>query len=196
MFEKVRFERSVFYLKDIPKRQLPEVILCGRSNVGKSSFINSLFKRKNLAKISSTPGKTRSINYYNIDEKFYLIDLPGFGYAKTSQKERAYWGKFISDFILKSGNIQLAFHIIDGRHKPTDLDVKLHELLRSVDISQIILMNKVDKLKQPEYKNAIENIKTVFPEFVKGKNLFFYSSTKATGRKEIVSRLNNLFYLS
>ena len=196
MFEKVQFERSVFNLKDIPKKQLPEVILCGRSNVGKSSFINSLFKRKNLAKISSTPGKTRSINYYIIDEKFYLIDLPGYGYAKTSQKERAYWGKLVLGFILKSENIQLAFHIIDGRHKPTDLDVKLHELLRSVDIPQIILLNKADKLKQYEYRNAIENIKTVFPEFIKSENLFFYSSSKATGRKEIVSRLNNLFYLS
>jgi GTP-binding protein len=196
MFEKVQFERSVFNLKDIPKKQLPEVILCGRSNVGKSSFINSLFKRKNLAKISSTPGKTRSINYYIIDEKFYLIDLPGYGYAKTSQKERAYWGKLVLGFILKSENIQLAFHIIDGRHKPTDLDVKLHELLRSVDIPQIILLNKADKLKQYEYRNAIENIKTVFPEFIKSENLFFYSSFKATGRKEIVSRLNNLFYLS
>jgi GTP-binding protein len=196
MFEKVQFERSVFNLKDIPKRQLPEVILCGRSNVGKSSFINSLFKRKNLAKISSTPGKTRSINYYIIDEKFYLIDLPGYGYAKTSQNERAYWSKLVSGFILKSENIQLAFHIIDGRHKPTDLDVKLHKLLRSIDIPQIILLNKADKLKQYEYRSAIENIKKVFPEFIKSENLFFYSSSKATGRKEIASRLNNLFYLS
>ena len=135
-------------------------------------------------------------NYYIIDEKFYLIDLPGYGYAKTSQKERAYWGKLVLGFILKSENIQLAFHIIDGRHKPTDLDVKLHELLRSVDIPQIILLNKADKLKQYEYRNAIENIKTIFPEFIKSENLFFYSSFKATGRKEIVSRLNNLFYLS
>ena len=196
MFEKVQFDKSVFNLNDLPKRQLPEVILCGRSNVGKSSFINSLFKRKNLAKISSTPGKTRSINYYNVDEKFYLIDLPGYGYAKTSLKERAHWGKLVSDFIFNSKNIQLAFHLIDSRHKPTELDVKLHELLNGTEIPQIILLSKADKLKQSEYKKAVDNIKTVFSEFIKDENLFFYSSYKATGRKEITGRLNSLFYLS
>src|SRR3989339_1380230 len=105
MFEKVRFEKSIFSLNDLPPKTLPEVILCGRSNVGKSSFINSLFRRKNLAKTSSSPGKTRSINYYNIDDKFYIIDLPGYGYAKMSQKERTYWGKLVSGFILNSSKI-------------------------------------------------------------------------------------------
>ena len=180
MFEKVQFERSVFQLKDIPGKSLPEIILCGRSNVGKSSFINSLFRRKN----------------YNVDDKFYLVDLPGYGYAKTSLKERAYWGKLVSGFILKSNRINLAFHLIDSRHKPTELDIKLHELLRSADIPQVILLSKSDKLKQSDYKKAILNINSFFPEFSEGENLFFYSSTKNTGRKEIASMLNGLFYLS
>lgn len=195
MFEKVQFERSVFSLNDRPKKSLPEIILCGRSNVGKSSFINSLFRQKHLAKTSSSPGKTRSINYYNIDDKFYLIDLPGYGYAKTSQKERAYWGKLISDFIFNSTNIQLAYHLIDSRHKPTELDVQLHELLIEAKIPQIILLTKADKLKQSEFKKEVDVIKNFFPEFIKGENLFFHSSIKATGRKEIASILNRLFYL-
>ena len=85
MFEKQEFIASVYILSDLPKSELPQIVLCGRSNVGKSSFINSLFNRKNLAKISSTPGKTRSINFYNIDSKFFMVDLPGYGYAKVSQ---------------------------------------------------------------------------------------------------------------
>ena len=111
MFDSQKFVKSVYNLKDLPKEKLPEVILCGRSNVGKSSFINSLFSRKDLAKISSTPGKTRSINYYLIDDKFYIVDLPGYGFAKTSKKEREYWGKLIGDFISESKNIVLAFEL-------------------------------------------------------------------------------------
>lgn len=195
MFEKVQFEKSIVSLNDNPRKTLPEVILCGRSNVGKSSFINSLFRRKNLAKTSSTPGKTRAINYYNADDKFYVIDLPGYGYAKTSLKERAYWGKLVSGFISNSKKIQLAIHFVDSRHKPTELDLKLHELLVASQIPQIILLTKSDKLKQSEFKKAIDSIKIFNPEFKIDENLFFYSSVKSTGRKEISGILNRLFYL-
>lgn len=126
MFESQQFIKSAFSLKDLIKSNLPEVILCGRSNVGKSSFINSLFNRKDLAKISSTPGKTRSINYYLIDNKFYMVDLPGYGYAKTSKKEREYWSNLIGDYIKISKNIILAVHFIDSRINPTELDIKLN----------------------------------------------------------------------
>ncbi|UCH66484.1 MAG: YihA family ribosome biogenesis GTP-binding protein [Ignavibacterium sp.] len=195
MFDNIFFEKSIFQLRDLPKHNLPEVILCGRSNVGKSSFINSLFNKKDLARISSTPGKTRSINYYNIDEVFYLVDLPGYGYAKTSKTEREKWGKIISDFILKSGNIQLAIHLIDSRHKPTELDIRLNELLNIAELPYIVLLTKADKLKQSDYNRAVKNINVTFPELIPEENLFFYSSTKGKGKKEILKRFSRLFYL-
>ena len=164
MFEKQQFIKSAFTLNEIPKHRLPEVILCGRSNVGKSSFINSFFNRKDLAKVSSTPGKTRSINFYEIDNKFYLVDLPGYGYAKTSKVERAHWSKLIGEFIAKSNYIRLAIHFIDSRHKPTELDYHLNKLLHDLQISYIILLSKVDKLKQAEMNIAKKNLQEFFPD--------------------------------
>ena len=193
MFEKQEFIASVFDLKQLPVTGLPEIILCGRSNVGKSSFINSLFNRKNLAKISSTPGKTRSINYYLIDDKFYIVDLPGFGYAKTSLKEREYWAKLVAGYMNKSDNIALAFHLVDSRHKPTDLDIKLNSLLKHSDIPYIVVLSKVDKLKQSEYSLAQKRAQISFPELIPGENMLNYSSVKKTGKKEILQRLSVLF---
>ena len=194
MFEKQEFIKSVYNLKDLPKTNLAEVILCGRSNVGKSSFINSLFNKKNLAKISSTPGKTRSINYYLIDDKFFMVDLPGYGYAKTSKKEREYWAKLIGDFIEGSPNVTLAFHLIDSRHKPTELDIQLNSLLRSIELPYVILLSKTDKLNQSELSLAKKTIVQSFPELSYGDNLFYYSAIKKTGRKEVAQRLSVLFY--
>ena len=194
MFETQDFVRSVYSLKDIPKLRLPEVILCGRSNVGKSSFINSLFNRKNLAKISSTPGKTRSINYYMIDEKFYIVDLPGYGYAKISKTERERWGKLVEDFINKSDHISLAFHIIDSRHKPTILDVQLNHLLESYNIPYVIVLSKIDKLNQSQIAVSKKVVKEIFPVLENNKTLFGYSSIKKTGQKDILKKLSERFY--
>jgi GTP-binding protein len=194
MFEQQQFIKSVYNINELPRERLPEVILCGRSNVGKSSFINSLFNRKNLAKISSTPGKTRSINYYRIDDNFYLVDLPGYGYAKTSLKEREYWGRIISEYISHSGHITLAIHLIDSRHNPTDLDIRLNGLLREYNIPYIVLLNKSDKLKQSETSAAKKNIRLIFPELIDGENLLLHSAVKKTGRKEVIKHLSKLFY--
>ena len=194
MFETQDFVRSVYSLKDIPKLRLPEVILCGRSNVGKSSFINSLFNRKNLAKISSTPGKTRSINYYMIDEKFYIVDLPGYGYAKISKTERERWGKLVEDFINKSDHISLAFHIIDSRHKPTILDVQLNHLLESYNIPYVVVLSKIDKLNQSQIAVSKKVVKEIFPVLENNKTLFGYSSIKKTGQKDILKKLSEQFY--
>ena len=115
-----------------------------------------------MAKISSTPGKTRSINYYQIDEKFYMVDLPGYGYAKTSLKEREFWGKVVSDFISVSGYINLAVHLIDSRHEPTELDIKLNSLLKENNLAYIVLLNKVDKLNQSEISKVKKRYFRIF----------------------------------
>ncbi|HZW38931.1 MAG TPA: ribosome biogenesis GTP-binding protein YihA/YsxC [Ignavibacteriaceae bacterium] len=194
MFENPRYIKSVYNLKDLVKDNIPEVILCGRSNVGKSSFINSIFNKKNLAKTSSTPGKTRSINYYLIDEHFYLVDLPGYGYAKTSKTEREAWQKLITDYILTSKKIVLALHFVDSRHNPTNLDLNLNALLNESDIPGIVILSKADKLKQSEMANAKRAVQEIFPELIYGENLFFYSSVKLTNKKEILKRFSALFY--
>lgn len=194
MFNQQQFIASVYDLKDLPKLRLPELVLCGRSNVGKSSFINSLFNNKNLAKTSSTPGKTRSINYYKIDESFYVVDLPGYGYAKTSLTERKKWAKLIDNFFRQSGNISLVVHLIDSRHHPTVLDVQLNELITSLSLPYIVLLNKSDKLKQSELSGSFKNTKQYFQSLVLYNNAFFYSAVKGNGKKEIKKLLASLFY--
>lgn len=191
MFDKQIFVTSVYSVKDLPRKQLPEVVLCGRSNVGKSSLINSLFNRKDLAKTSSTPGKTRSINYYEINQKYYIVDLPGFGYAKTSRKEREFWAKLISEFFSTSGNIKLVFHLIDSRHKPTDLDKKLNLMLIQNQLPYIFIFSKTDKIKQSEKKLALKNLLDVFPGTDAETNVLFYSSTKGQGKKQLLGLLDS-----
>lgn len=194
MFNNQQFITSVFKVSDLPKKTFPEVVLCGRSNVGKSSFINSLFNRKDLAKTSSTPGKTRSINYYLVDDNFYIVDLPGYGYAKASLSERKKWSDLINDFFAVSKNIQLIVHLLDGRHNPSDLDIKLNKMLRDLAHPYIILLNKSDKLKQAEISNSVKNLKKFFPEILFKENLFFFSAVNGTGNKEIKKKLSALFY--
>ncbi len=194
MLDESKFVKSVFTIKELPKDNLPEIILCGRSNVGKSSFLNSLFNKKDLAKTSSTPGKTRSINYYLIDKKFYIVDLPGFGYAKISKTEREYWARLIQEFLSESNNIWLAFHLIDSRHKPTELDFKLNAMLHFFNIPFVVLLSKIDKLKQSEISDAKKNAIESFPELSLEDNLLIYSAVKNFGHKEILQRLSKIFY--
>ncbi len=189
-----RFLKSVFHLKDLPKLKLPEVILCGRSNVGKSSFLNSIFNSKNLAKTSSSPGKTRSLNYYSIDEKIYLVDLPGFGYAKVSESEKRNWEKLINDYLKSDRDVSLAFHFVDSRHKPFDLDIALNNYLRELEIPYYVILSKVDKLNQKEKSQAIKNVNEYFPELLLGENLILYSSMKGIGKKEVVRNLDTLYF--
>jgi len=193
MFEKQEFIASVYRLSDLPKSELPQIVLCGRSNVGKSSFINSLFNRKNLAKTSSTPGKTRSINFYSIDSNFFVVDLPGYGYAKVSQAERKKWGALINNFFQESKNISLVFHIVDCRHHPTELDIQLNQMLRDLNLPYNIILNKTDKLKQSEISYTVKTIRQYFPELILNENLFLFSSVKGTGKKEIKKLLISLF---
>lgn len=194
MFKNIHFYKSVFELNKLPKSDLKQLILCGRSNVGKSSFINSISKRKGIAKISSTPGKTRSINFYLVDEKYFIVDLPGFGYAKISQAEREKWGKLVSNYILNSDNIIHAFHIIDSRYKPTELDVQLNQWLKSAELDYSIILNKADKLNQSETHKAIKNIEVIFSGLELNNNLFLYSSVTGKWKRPIEKRITELFH--
>lgn len=188
----IQFQKSVYKLNEIPNKELPTIVLCGRSNVGKSSFINCLFAPAKVAKTSSTPGKTRSINYYLVENKFYIVDLPGFGYAKVSQKERDYWKKLIEDYFVINKNIVSAFHIIDSRYDPTILDHQLNEFLRLKNVDYYFVFNKIDKLKQSEFAKLKHNIASFFPEAKADSNLFFFSAIKGTGKKEIIRLIQSL----
>ena len=190
--QSIEFIKSIYKLTELPKRTLPVVILCGRSNVGKSSFINSIFNI-NIAQTSSTPGKTRSLNYYLADNKFYLVDLPGFGYAKVSKTERFAWQDLIGRYLSLNNDIRLAIHVIDSRHEPTALDLELNRILRSKSVAYILLLNKADKLKQSETSKAKNGISKIFPEIIYGENCFLYSSTNGTGKKEVARLLDVLF---
>ena len=190
--KRIEFVKPVFRMNEIPKRELPTVVLCGRSNVGKSSFINSLFVPLKLAKTSSTPGKTRSINYYLVDEKFYIVDLPGFGYAQVSKQERDAWQKIIEKYFEINRQVVLAVHLIDSRHDPMPLDIHLNSFLREHDIPYIVILNKIDKLKQSEIAKSKQRIREILPELLLNENLFLYSTIKGIGKKEIVKHLSRL----
>ena len=193
MFKDIHFLKSVYDLTALPKQELPQLILCGRSNVGKSSFINSIFNRKGLAKTSSTPGKTRSINFYNVEDLFFLVDLPGFGYAQTSLKERQRWGKLISKYILESKRIHHAFHLVDSRYEPTELDIQLNDWLKKAAINYSVIINKVDKLKQSQINKTINSSILLFPELKLNENLFLYSSTTGRWKKPVQKKITELF---
>ena len=193
MYKNIHFIKSVYDLKSLPASEFPQVILCGRSNVGKSSFINSLFNRKNLAKTSSTPGKTRSINFYNVEDLFYLVDLPGYGYAKTSLNERKKWGELISKYILNTRKIHHSFHLIDSRYDPTELDIRLNEWLEAAEISYTVILNKSDKLKQSQVNKVVKSAVNFFPKLELNKNLFLYSSVTSRWKKAVQKRMAELF---
>lgn len=194
MLEKIEFHKAVYSIKDLPKQGYPELILCGRSNVGKSSFINSVFSKKNLAKTSSTPGKTRALNYYLINNNFFLVDLPGFGYAKVSKKERDYWEKIISDYFACGRNIKAAFHIVDSRHQATELDLQLNDYLKNNQVPYIMILNKIDKLNQAEKAFSVKRIREQFPELTLKVDLFPYSTVDGTGKNEMSKIINDMIY--
>lgn len=192
IMKNVKFVKSVFTLSDLPKEDLPEIVLCGRSNVGKSSFINTLFNRKNLAKTSSSPGKTKSLNFYLVEEKFYIVDLPGFGYAKVSKKEREHWQKLIHRYLEQGNNIHSAYHFIDSRHAPMNLDILLNDYLKEFGIPYTVIFSKVDKLKQSELSKNRNELVKIFPELTYGENLISFSAVKGVGKKEVTTRLRSL----
>jgi len=153
-----KFEISAVSPKQYPNEGLPEIVLVGKSNVGKSSFINTMINRKKLARTSSEPGKTRQINFYNMDNNFYFVDLPGYGYSKMSKVEQDKVGKFIEQYLNTSENIALIIFLIDIRHKPSENDRLMYRYIIDSERPCIILANKADKIAITKVDNEVKNL--------------------------------------
>ncbi|HCV2867717.1 TPA: YihA family ribosome biogenesis GTP-binding protein [Staphylococcus aureus] len=143
-----------------PETELSEVALSGRSNVGKSTFINSMIGRKNMARTSQQPGKTQTLNFYNIDEQLIFVDVPGYGYAKVSKTQREKFGKMIEEYITKRENLQLVIQLVDLRHDPTQDDILMYNYLKHFDIHTLVICTKEDKIPKGKVQKHIKNIKT------------------------------------
>ena len=154
-----RFEISAVSKKQYPKGNLPEIVLVGKSNVGKSSFVNTMINRKNLARTSNTPGKTRQINFYNIDDKFYFVDLPGYGFSKMSKKEKVISGRYIEEYLEQGKNVRLIVLLLDIRHKPTEDDMLMYDYILRTNLPFIVLTNKADKIAITKVDVEVERIK-------------------------------------
>lgn len=154
-----KFEVSAVGPKQYPKTGLPEIVLVGKSNVGKSSFVNSMINRKALARTSSQPGKTRQINFYNIDSKFYFVDLPGYGYSKMSKTEQEKVGKFIEQYLFTRENISLIILLIDIRHKPNENDLLMYNYVKNSGLPYVIITTKADKIAVTKVDAAVQDIR-------------------------------------
>ena len=154
-----KFEVSAVSPKQYPKNGLPEIVLVGKSNVGKSSFINTMVNRKSLARTSSEPGKTRQINFYNIDNSFYFVDLPGYGYSKMSKVEQEKVNEFTEEYLVKRDTISLIIFLIDIRHKPTSNDKLMYNYVMKSNLPFIVLANKADKIAPTKVDDYVDEIK-------------------------------------
>ncbi len=168
----------------LPENDKPEVAFAGKSNVGKSSLINALMNRKSYARISATPGKTQTINFYNINEEMYLVDLPGYGYAKVSEKEKAQWGKLVERYLHGSSMLKAVFLLIDIRHVPSANDRMMYEWILDKGFQPIMILTKLDKLKRSQVQKQIKVVKEGL-KLVPGTTVIPFSSVTKQGREEI-----------
>lgn len=157
-----------------PKNKLPQIVLAGKSNVGKSSFVNSLLNRKSLARTSSVPGKTRQINFYNMDEKFYFVDLPGYGYSEMSKSEQKKVGDSIETYLRNSKNINLVVLLVDIRHNPTENDRMMMDYIKSTGHRYIVVTSKADKIAKTKVQSYVDKIAEILE--VDSDLIFAYSS--------------------
>ena len=168
----------------LPKNDKPEAAFAGKSNVGKSSLINALMNRKSYARTSATPGKTQTINFYNINEELYLVDLPGYGYAKVSEKEKAQWGKMIERYLHESGQLRTVFLLIDIRHEPSANDKMMYQWVVEQGYDPVIIATKLDKIKRSQVQKHVKMLKDGLG-LVPGTKIIPFSSVTKQGRDEI-----------
>jgi GTP-binding protein len=171
-----------------PEDNMAEVAFVGRSNVGKSSIINSLTNRKSLAKVSGTPGKTRLINFFLINNTFRLVDLPGYGYAKVSKTEKQGWGQIIESYLLNRPQLRKVVLLVDCRHKPTEDDILMYKWIRHYGHNTLIVATKKDKLKKSEIPKSEKLIRETL-ELGSNEKVMFFSSLNKAGREELLNEL-------
>ena len=181
----------------LPEETMPELAFAGRSNVGKSSLINSLLNRKNLARTSSNPGKTVTINFYNVNEEFFLVDLPGYGYAKASLAERAKWGKMIEKYLSTREVLRAVVLLVDIRHAPTKDDVMMYHWILDNGLTPIVVATKLDKIKRSQKDKQLKQVREtlnadVDKEVAKAIKIVPYSSETKQGRDELLMILKDL----
>jgi GTP-binding protein len=186
------FIKSAFKEDDWPKDPRPEIAFMGRSNVGKSSLINSLLRTHGLARTSSTPGRTQSLNFFLINDQFSFVDLPGFGYARVPKVIKSTWGEMVTSYLAKRSQLMLSIHIVDSRHEPTNLDLQLHEWLRHTAKPRLIVATKSDKLSNNELRESMGRAKRLFG----GDNVLAYSARTGRGREEVWRAIANALSLS
>lgn len=188
-FTNAEFVRAATDPKDFLRDGLPQMAFAGRSNVGKSSVINRLVSRKNLAYVGATPGKTTQINYFKVDGKAWLVDLPGYGYAKVSRSEKERWGRLMEQYFQDEGDIlTVGVLIVDARHKPTADDVTMHNWFRESGCPEIVAANKLDKLKAREVEPNLALIRQTL-EMADDEPLVPFSAEKGTGREQLIALL-------
>ena len=189
-FNKVEFIRSAVKPADFIRDGLPQLAFAGRSNVGKSSVINRLVNRKNFARVGASPGKTSQINYFLLDGRAYLVDLPGYGYAKVSKAERDRWGRLMENYFA-SGLVTLGVMIVDARHKPTADDVTMAGWFYDAECPLAVAANKLDKLKKPEIEPNLERIRETL-DLREGDGLIPFSAERGDGKEQLIALLREM----
>ena len=176
-----------------PTDNKPEFLLVGRSNVGKSSFINSIIERRNYARTSSKPGKTQTLNFYNVNNDFYLVDVPGYGYASVSKERQQKFGMMIEEYLTNRENLKEVFLLIDFRHKPTNDDLLMYNFLKYYDLSVTIILTKVDKIGRTLREKHLQLIKDTLNIKEEDKYILFSSTTKL-GKNDVTSIIDKIVY--
>lgn len=176
-----------------PTDNKPEFLLVGRSNVGKSSFINSIIERRNYARTSSKPGKTQTLNFYNVNNDFYLVDVPGYGYASVSKERQQKFGMMIEEYLTNRENLKEVFLLIDFRHKPTNDDLLMYNFLKYYDLSVTIILTKVDKIGRTLREKQLQLIKDTLNIKEEDKYILFSSTTKL-GKNDVTSVIDKIVY--
>lgn len=184
IIKNVTLETVCGITSELPENDKPEIAFAGKSNVGKSSLINTLINRKSLARTSSSPGKTQTINYYNINDQLYFVDLPGYGYAKTAEVIREKWGKMVEQYLMKSRQLKVVFLLIDIRHEPSQNDKNMYEWIVYHNFMPVIIATKMDKINRSQIAKHLKMIKEGLGAGSEAK-IFPFSSLAKQGKDEI-----------